>query len=110
MLRLSVFAGGVLFVSACIAPGPGVPPAVPLPQSALRHTPAPPAYWPTHGWRYSAPEEQGVSSRALSEVVRFVLDSGLPVHNLFVVRHGLVVLDVSFYPFQAGTRHDIAYQ
>ena len=32
----------------------------------------------------------------------------MPIHSFLLIRHGVVVLDVSFYPFVAGSRHDLA--
>src|SRR5690242_1579839 len=69
---------------------------------------APDGYWPTHGWRTSSPEAQGMDSRALLRALQFVRDSAIPIHGLVIVRNGVVVLDASFYPYQAGQVHDMA--
>jgi CubicO group peptidase (beta-lactamase class C family) len=61
--------------------------------------------WPTSGWQTSTPEEQGMASAALAELVDFgaanVMDSVL------VTRHGKIVLDAHFAPFQPGMKHAV---
>jgi CubicO group peptidase (beta-lactamase class C family) len=58
----------------------------------------------------STPEEQGMDSVWLRRAVQFMLDEkeAYRPHQVVVVRHGRRVLDVVFYPFQRGWRHDLA--
>ena len=63
-------------------------------------------YWPTHGWRSSSPEAQGMDSEALAEAFDYVRQNHIPIHSLLIVRNGYVVLDAYFYPFQKGLVHD----
>jgi len=74
--------------------------AVPVAQSADAAT-----AWPTSGWQGSTPEEQGMASPALGELVEFgaanVMDSVL------VTRHGRIVLDVHYAPFKPGMKHAV---
>jgi CubicO group peptidase (beta-lactamase class C family) len=70
--------------------------------------PPEPDYWPTHGWRASTPEEQGFDSGKLAEVVLAVREAGLNIHSLMVIRHGYVILDAYFYPYDGQTTHDMA--
>lgn len=65
-------------------------------------------YWPTHGWRYSSPEAQGMDSEVLADALDYVRDHQTPIHSLTIVRNGHVVLDAYFWPFQAGQLHDLA--
>lgn len=59
-------------------------------------------YYPASEWRTSTPEEQGMDSTVLVEL----LDKrGSGFHSLVVVRNGYVVLDVSTYPFDAHAPH-----
>ena len=67
-----------------------------------------PDYWPTQGWRSTAPEAQGVDAGALADAIGFVLREDLGLNSLLVVRHGHVVLDASFHPFPSGGLHDLA--
>src|SRR3989442_910907 len=65
-------------------------------------------YWPTHGWRRSSPEAQGMDSRGLSEAFDSVRQRKIPIHSLTIVRNGYLVLDAYFWPFQDSLRHDVA--
>lgn len=69
---------------------------------------AEPEYWPTHGWRESPPERQGVDSDRLSVLFRAVKDHEIPVHSILLIRHGYVILDAVFYPYERSIPHDIA--
>jgi len=63
-------------------------------------------YWPTHGWRFSTPEAQGMDSEVLAQAFDYVRQNQIPIHSLLIVRNGYVVLDAYFYPFQEGQVHD----
>jgi CubicO group peptidase (beta-lactamase class C family) len=66
-------------------------------------------YWPTHEWRTSTPEEQGMDSEILTEAMDYLLEQqDYAVHSLLLIRNGYIVLDASFYPYAAGTPHDFA--
>jgi CubicO group peptidase (beta-lactamase class C family) len=65
-------------------------------------------YIPGDTWRESLPEEQGVDSRSLVEMLKFIRRGQIPVHSIVVVRHGYIVLDVSFYPYNPDWPHDMA--
>jgi CubicO group peptidase (beta-lactamase class C family)/transcriptional regulator GlxA family with amidase domain len=70
-----------------------------------------PSAWAAEPWRdwpESTPEEQGMSSGVLAEMIDWVLQSETPIHSILLVRHGTVVLDVVFDPFRPGRRHDLA--
>jgi CubicO group peptidase (beta-lactamase class C family) len=64
--------------------------------------------WPTHEWRTSTPEKQGLDSNKLAEAVEFVLRENVRAHSLLVIRNGFVVADVYFFPYTSNTRHDVA--
>jgi CubicO group peptidase (beta-lactamase class C family) len=73
--------------------------------------PRPPRRWlQVDDLPLSTPEEQGMDSVALRDAVEFMLEekSAYRPHQVIVVRHGRRVLDVVFYPFQRGWRHDLA--
>lgn len=75
--------------------------------------PIPPAgaqepYWPTHGWRRSSPEAQGIDSRVLAEAFDYIRQQKIPIHSLTIVRNGYIVLDAYFWPFQDSLLHDVA--
>jgi CubicO group peptidase (beta-lactamase class C family) len=66
------------------------------------------AYWPGERWRTAQPEQQGLDSQALASAVDQVLQKHLGVHSLLVIRHGYMVLDAYFYPYNSTTPHDLA--
>jgi CubicO group peptidase (beta-lactamase class C family) len=61
------------------------------------------AEWPTAGWRVSTPEEQGMDSAALADLVDFGASRGLS--SLLVARHGMIVAEAFYAPFRAGLKH-----
>jgi len=61
------------------------------------------ADWPT-----AIPESQGVDSAALASVIDEVMQKHLGTHSLLVIRHGHVVVDAYFYPYNASVPHDVA--
>ncbi|MCJ0763473.1 serine hydrolase domain-containing protein [Variovorax terrae] len=61
--------------------------------------------WPTQQWESSAPEEQGMDSRALAALVDF--GAANEMDSLVVTRHGKLVAEAYYAPFRAGLRHRI---
>ena len=52
---------------------------------------ADPDYWPTEGWLTSTPEEQGMSSAKLQEMMDYIESDYYIIHSLLVVRNGYIV-------------------
>ena len=77
---------------------------------ALRKETMPPAVQeadsPTHGWRLSTPEAQGMDSETLAQALDYVRQHEIPIHSLLIARNGHVVLDAYFHPFEEGLLHD----
>jgi CubicO group peptidase (beta-lactamase class C family) len=71
---------------------------------------APPArdYWPTAGWRASPPEEHGFDSAKLAEALYAMRDQGMDIHSLMLIRHGYVLFEAYFYPYDGESLHDMA--
>ena len=67
-----------------------------------------PGYWPTNGWRSSTPEAQGFDSEKLAELLLSIRERNIQVHSLLVIRHGYVVADATFYPYDGKTAHNVA--
>jgi len=65
-------------------------------------------YWPSEQWRTSTPEAQGIDSAQLVQMFDFIQQHNLDLHSLLIVRHGYLVTDAYFQPFQADRVHDIA--
>lgn len=61
--------------------------------------------WPSAGWQESTPEQQGMASFAVQRLVDFGAKNGMD--SLLVVRHGHVVVDAYYAPFQ--TRPEAPY-
>lgn len=68
-------------------------------------TPNPPAYWPTAGWRSTTPEEQGMDSEILANMVEHIQVEKLDLHSLLIVRNGYLVSELYVYPYSAEQAH-----
>jgi len=75
------------------------PKAAPVPE---------PTYWPTEGWQSRPLEAAGFLSGKMAEGLLAIRDEGIPIHSLTVIRHGYIVLDAYFYPYDGSTVHDLA--
>jgi len=64
-------------------------------------------YWPTNGWRTSTPEEQGVDSKQLANLLERIKTQGNRIDSVTVIRNGYAVLDAYFYPFERDLKHNI---
>jgi CubicO group peptidase (beta-lactamase class C family) len=74
---------------------------------ALVQSPSTGDYWPTHGWRTSAPEAQGMDSLKLAQMLEVIQqEPALNLHSLLVIRQGYLVSEVYFTPaFGPNTKH-----
>jgi hypothetical protein len=90
----------VLLVAACtgapatsapISPTPALAPAPGL--SPVPTTSSSP-YWPAQDWRVSTPEEQGIDSAGLLEMLGHIQARRYPIHGIAVVRNGYLVMEV----------------
>src|SRR6185369_15121044 len=61
--------------------------------------------WPNPDWQASTPEEQGMDSGALAALVEY--GGNAQMDSLVVVRHGKLVAEAYYAPFQAGMKHTI---
>jgi CubicO group peptidase (beta-lactamase class C family) len=68
-------------------------------------TPNPPTYWPTNGWRSTMPEEQGMDSEMLAQMVEHIHAEKLDLHSLLIVRNGYLISELYVYPYSAGQAH-----
>ncbi len=67
-----------------------------------------PDYWPTSGWRYSTPEEQGMNSTYFDDMKDYISSQNLLIDSVVVVRHGYVILEEYSSPFQQNNTHYLA--
>ena len=65
-------------------------------------------YWPTSGWRYSTPEEQGINSAYLENMKDYINSQNLFIDSVIVVRHGYVILEEYGNPYQQNNTHYLA--
>jgi len=87
---------------------------VPSPKfEPVAYEPIAPDYWPTEGFRVSTPEEQGMSSEKLVDMLAYyeeqrAEDSEIAIDSISIVRNGCLVADVYLNPlYPADTRHVI---
>jgi len=55
-------------------------------------------YWPTKEWQVTTPEKKDMDVSVLNQISSYVLDSGLDVDSVIVVRHGYIVYEKYFRP------------
>lgn len=58
-------------------------------------------------WPRSTPEEQGMSSAKLAEMLETIHNEDQQIHSVLVIRHGVMVLEAYVHPFNAQTRHEV---
>ncbi|MBI5030302.1 MAG: serine hydrolase [Chloroflexi bacterium] len=66
----------------------------------------PSAYWPTENWRTSTPEEQGMDSQKLAQMLATIKEKKINLHSLLVIRHGYIVSETYFGTWEQGNRHN----
>ena len=79
----------------------------------ISYDPVNPDYWPTQGWQISTPEEQGMDSAELLEMVEYyeakrLKNEKLSIDSITIVRNGYMVADIYLNPlFPKDTKHII---
>ena len=63
---------------------------------------------PTVAWQSSTPEEQGMDSEALADLVSYVQDQSFTAHSLLIIRNGYIVTDAYFFPYAPDEPHYLA--
>ncbi|UCG79871.1 MAG: serine hydrolase [Desulfobacterales bacterium] len=81
--------------------------AIATPTLAPASTPESTAYWPTEGWRTSTPEEQGMDSETLADMLHTIQERGYDIDSVSVIRNGYMVVDAYVHPFSPGSKHVI---
>lgn len=62
-------------------------------------------YYPAESWQTSTPEEQGMDSALLADMINAVKQDGKSVNSITIIRHGYKVNEAYFYPYQKGMMH-----
>lgn len=70
-------------------------------------SPEPFAYWSAESWRVATPEEQGIDSRYLADMLNLIREEKHNIHSVSIVRNGFLVLDAYYHPYNPDTRHII---
>ena len=79
----------------------------------ITYEPTPPAHWPLTEWAKSTPEEQGMDSKKLVELIheyRSVRqeNGNIQIDSISIIRNGYLVADIYFNPyFPPDTKHII---
>ncbi len=64
------------------------------------------ASWPTNGWRSATPEDMGMDSTILAQMLaEHIQQEKLDLHSLLIVRNGYLVTEFYQYPYSAGQVH-----
>ncbi len=87
--------------------GSAEPPAVQQQGSATPPRPASGASWPVGPWPVSTPEEQGMDSELLADMLDAIRQKDPGIDAVAVVRNGHLVLDATVAPFAPGEKHII---
>jgi CubicO group peptidase (beta-lactamase class C family) len=64
-------------------------------------------YFPDDNWTATAPEEQGMSSTTLDEMMQFIEDSDAPIRGLVITRDGYIVKEQYWNYYTENTTHQI---
>lgn len=50
-------------------------------------------YWPNDGWRNRTPEEQGMSSAILNDMMALIEEEEYPIHSVLIIKNGYAVFE-----------------
>jgi CubicO group peptidase (beta-lactamase class C family) len=62
-------------------------------------------YWPTDGWRYSTPQEQGMDNETLYEMMDLIEEEEYPIRSVLVIKNGYAVFEK--YPTYYASEHTL---
>ena len=63
--------------------------------------------WPTKDWQTSKPEKQGMNSAVLDEMQAVIEKEDINLHSLLIIRHGVIVSETYYHPYQQDTQHQM---
>lgn len=105
---LILLAAAILSASCARTPPPVTIPMDPVGVVAPIAAPAPPEIpEPAWDWPAATPEEVGLDSGALADLLESIQAQGDPVDSVVIVRQGRLVLEAYVYPFRQDLRHDL---
>jgi CubicO group peptidase (beta-lactamase class C family) len=113
---VSVVMAGCVSIPATVAPAEA-PTVAAIPTPAPTSTPstaptaassaAAGAYCPTAGWRISTPEEQGMDSGELAEMLAVIREKKMDIHSLLIIRNGYLVNESYFGGYDANRKNNM---
>ncbi len=56
-------------------------------------------------WQTSSPEKQGMDSSTLVDLLNYIKEQDLGVDNLLIIRNGVIILEVYYYPYTRDQKH-----
>lgn len=80
----------------------GTAAALPVNTLTVQNFDSIPASWPV-----SSPEEQGMDSARLAAMLKQIQADGRNIHSILIARHGILVLEAYFHPFNRETPHNL---
>jgi CubicO group peptidase (beta-lactamase class C family) len=100
---------GILGSCASSPTGPeATPTSVPTASPEATPTSAPiPVLWPGKEWPTSTPEEQGMDSGRLQQMMEYIDGEDVPMHSVLVIRHGHMVWEEYRNGYHAERSQDI---
>jgi CubicO group peptidase (beta-lactamase class C family) len=69
--------------------------------------PVPAREAPDTYWDVAAPEEVGISSGALADMLERIRDEGIEIHSVIIVKDGRLVLEAYVHPYDRETLHNV---
>ncbi len=64
-------------------------------------------YYPGSDWRTSTPEEQGIDSEKLVQMLKYVKAENTDIDSILIIRHGYLVLESYIAPYDQNTIHNV---
>jgi CubicO group peptidase (beta-lactamase class C family) len=58
-------------------------------------------------WRTSTPEEQGIDSSLILEMLQEIQEQGLDIHSVLLIRNDHLVTEIYFPPYQEDFKHPV---
>ena len=56
-------------------------------------------------WKSSTPEEQGMDSKTLLEIYKYIEDQHEVIHSILIIRNGYIVLEAYYNPYTREQKH-----
>jgi CubicO group peptidase (beta-lactamase class C family) len=93
----------ITMLAACSGKAPSLPAApAPVKGPVTRGE-----YWPTKGWRSSTAKAQGMDAAKLKAALDSAQKQNLLLHGVLVIRHGYIVLEKYFAPYDQSVAHSL---